>query len=162
MYNATLIKNQTSLTTDGFTLRITNYSMTTVMHVYTAVATCPSNQFKCLSSGRPGLGSGGTSSTKVQCIPQWQKCDSIDDCIDGSDEIDCGIHPTSSNIVITYLQSSSFFFTCFLFYILITYALKTKKPKKPLKNSIKRRWLFSFIHLTFAACSTINYTTTDR
>lgn len=134
MYNATLIKNQTSLTTDGFTLRITNYSMTMVMHVYTAVATCPSNQFKCLSSGRPGLGSGGTSSTKVQCIPQWQKCDSIDDCIDGSDEIDCGIHPTSSNIVITYLQSSSFFFLlAFILHFAHT-RFKNQKTKKTLKK----------------------------
>jgi hypothetical protein len=68
--------------------------------VYTAVATCPSNQFKCLSSGRPVSGSGGTSSTKVQCIPQWQKCDSIDDCIDGSDEVDCGIHRLLLSIIL--------------------------------------------------------------
>jgi hypothetical protein len=134
MYNATLIKNQTSLTTDGFTLRITNYSMTMVMHVYTAVATCPSNHFKCLSSGRPGLGSGGTSSTKVQCIPQWQKCDSIDDCIDGSDEIDCGIHPTSSNIVITYLQSSSFFFYLLFILHFAHTRFKNQKTKKTLKK----------------------------
>ena len=65
--------------------------------------------------------------------------------------------------LLTYLQSSSFFFYLLLFYILLTHALKKKThQKKPLKNSIKRRWLFSFIHLTFAACSTINYPTTDR
>lgn len=69
---------------------------------------CPPSQFMCLTytedheetilswiarSGRRGDGKvygAGASGDRVFCIPDWQVCDSIPDCPNGSDEFNCG------------------------------------------------------------------------
>ena len=46
-----------------------------VLITFSAIEVCPPNQFQCQN----GL-----------CIDLNLKCDGLDDCTDGSDEIDCG------------------------------------------------------------------------
>ncbi|XP_055330998.1 sortilin-related receptor-like [Paramacrobiotus metropolitanus] len=40
---------------------------------------------------------GQFTCTNGRCIPQYKKCDFIDDCLDGSDETDCTVKCTASN-----------------------------------------------------------------
>jgi len=61
------------------------------MYVACAAAACPANQFRCGMTSSSAAAAAQSPPSPL-CIPQWQVCDSINDCPDASDEYTCGIY----------------------------------------------------------------------